>query len=350
MTNSLALQILDDIFSIYSGLLILIGSLGNVASCLICLDKSLHKVTTFRILSFVFFFDVATLYTWNLDIFLKIFLKKNRKFETIDDINIIENLSIVTCKIFTFIQYFSLQVVSWLLTFMSIDQILKLYLSPVVYNKIQTKVVQICFFIVLVLFILNSHILIFAGKISQVAVNDSNVTIFIRKINCYTSSFYSFYPTWDRIHLFIYSFIPFTFMIFCNILMIKKLFNFKDRNHLIFPKKVLVKRKMISITILSSSFLFILCTMPHNLSFGFFFNNFNLLNYGRLWLTFTDVVSFSFFSLSFLIHVAINKVFRNAICSKIKMLKEKFTINIFKVCCKSETLNRDANYSPVVMI
>ena len=135
--------------------------------------------------------------------------------QTIDDVNIIESLGLPTCKIFTFLQYYSLQCISWLLMSVSIDQGLKVYFphSRYILNPKLSygfAIVRLNFILkkinyiktpksfkatMIILFGINVHILLFVGKVSfvkQNVTNNLNITeeVSIRTFDCYNSNFY----------------------------------------------------------------------------------------------------------------------------------------------------------------
>ncbi|CAF1089072.1 unnamed protein product [Brachionus calyciflorus] len=263
--GSLTCEVEVIIFSIIGVLaltLTIFGSFSNAFSAYVCRSATLKDNSTFIILFFVFLFKITSLYTWNLDVFLSILPLNKAEFHgkyEIDQQNIIESTSIPTCKIFTFNQFFSLHSISWLLTFMAIDQVIKIYFPNNRFQSIK-KTYLICFFIILTLFLLNSHILLFGGVIKKLKVNTSeeingtfvNRSFQIDKINCYESDLYSFYPIWDQIHLFVFCFVPFLIMIICNILMKIKLV--PTKNLKISNKSIIKKKKIAKFIILYSIF------------------------------------------------------------------------------------------------
>ncbi len=128
------INLIEKAFGIYSILLIIISTFGSTFSSFVCYRLGKKGIPTFKILSFVFILEATTQYTWILDIFLQIFFENNNEKSAIDNVNIIESLSIPTCKIFAFNQYFSLQALSWLLVYSMIDQNLQLYFRNIKYN------------------------------------------------------------------------------------------------------------------------------------------------------------------------------------------------------------------------
>ena len=98
------INLIEKAFGIYSILLIIISTFGSTFSSCVCYRLGKKGIPTFKILSFVFILEATTQYTWILDIFLQIFFENNNEKSAIDNVNIIESLSIPTCKIFAFNQ------------------------------------------------------------------------------------------------------------------------------------------------------------------------------------------------------------------------------------------------------
>ncbi|CAF0950760.1 unnamed protein product [Brachionus calyciflorus] len=321
------------ILAILALLVTIFGNIFNLFSFYICRNQNLKKNSTFIILSIIFLFEAVTLNSWNLNIFLQMFPKRyNREFDrkyNIDDHNIIESFSIPTCKIFAFTQYFSLHSISWLLCLMLIDQICRIYFPN---NKFQKpKYIKMFIGVILMsLFLINSHILLFAGVVNKLPLIKAsefngtliNETFYIEKIDCYTSKMYKFYPTWDRIHLFIYCVIPFTIMFLCNLLMAKKLLIHPSTlNH---AKSVRIKRRTISIFVILYSLLFMSCSLPSIISYAFYFDRLKMTRFGQIILVLFDEVIFSFFAFNFLAHLIINKIYKHEFFRTISYWKSYF--------------------------
>lgn len=312
----LVCDIVSKIYGIYSIILILVSTIGNLYSSIISFRLANKNKEIFRILAFMFILEALTLYTWTLDIFLAIF-SPEESINNIDNVNIIESLTIPTCKIFTFNQYFTLEAISWLLVFLLVHQNIQLYFPRLKYN-----VKLVCLLILAFFILFNSHILIFAGKI-----DNTNVTLFWNatfqtselkpKVNCFhgvTFDFYQFWPLWDKIHLCVYSFIPFLLMVICNIITIKKIqmpesvptTEARTEKH-----RKFIKKKKLSIILLILSFCFILCSLPQIILYGYFFDL--LLKDKRTFLLLpgSDLLNFTFVGLNFLIFLFANKIFRN---------------------------------------
>ncbi|RNA42760.1 FMRFamide receptor [Brachionus plicatilis] len=308
-------NIILTILSIFALLVTVFGNIFNLISFYICRNQSLKSNTTFIILSIIFLFEALTLNTWNLDIFLQIFPRKNDRKYNIDNHNIIESSSVFTCKIFTFTQYFSLHSISWLMSLMTVDQVVKIYFPKNSFQK-PKLIKKIIFCILLILFLANSHILLFAGVVNnfkfskKINVNGTwlNETVVVKQIDCYSSSLYQFYPIWDRIHLFLYCFIPFSLMMACNLFMVRKiLFYPSTLNH---RRSVIVKRRTISFFIIAHSLMFMACSLPSIVSYGFYFYRLKMTRFGEIVLVILDEIIFSFFAFNFLAHLVMNKIYR----------------------------------------
>ncbi len=143
--DCLVCEIFNNLFSAIALVLIIFGTLGNLFASYVCLRPSLQKKHTFRILSVLFIHQILSLYTWNLDIFLLFFWPSGKgAFLKMDQITIIESLSIETCKIFTFMQYYSLQCISWLILYVSVNQYVKLYFPDLIYSRKPKYVYPVC--------------------------------------------------------------------------------------------------------------------------------------------------------------------------------------------------------------
>jgi len=326
------INIIEEAFGIYSILLIIISTLGSTFSSFVCHRLGKKGIQTFNILSFVFILEATTQYTWILDIFLKIFTPNNDEKSAIDNINIIESFSIPTCKIFTFNQYFSLEALSWLLVYSMIDQNLQLYFPAIKYNLNPKYVKMICWIIIIFFALFNSHILMFAGliEIKNMTINETKEVV-----NCFhgvTYGFYAFWPLWDKIHMFVYSFIPFVLMIVCNLFTIKKIFEHKPTDHLSAQQLEKEKKKRIlTINLLTSSFLFMACSMPAVLSFGYFFESLSSSFSTSYILPGSDLLNFTFIGLNFLLYFILNKVFRYEFYFCLYQIKVVVRFNYFKI-------------------
>lgn len=308
-------DIFTKIFAYYAIALIVVATLGNLFSSMISYRLGQKNKSTFKILSYVFFFNALTLYTWVLDIFLSIFnIRNDTSSRNIDSFNIIESLSIPTCKIFAFNQYFTLQTISWLLVFLLVDQIILLYLPKLKYN---VKIV--CLLIIFFFFVFNSHIIIFAGSINYknvtVEKNDTFSIVELKQsVDCFHGVVYNFYklwPIWDQIHLLVYSFVPFVIMMICNLVTIVKLVRFEkslaaDSSKI---KKNKTSRKL-AMVLLVTNICFMICSLPEIVLFTYYFEYMSSNRHRFLLLPASDLLHFTYIGFSFLIYLLKNKLFR----------------------------------------
>jgi hypothetical protein len=92
------------ILSIYSILIAVFGSIGNILTFSICMSKNLRKIPTFIFIGFMALIDILSLSMWNFNELLLTFYGL-----TIGDFNHL------ACKITSFLQLFSLQTSAFLL-------------------------------------------------------------------------------------------------------------------------------------------------------------------------------------------------------------------------------------------
>lgn len=100
--------IMDEVFyytiGIYSLLLCIIGSIGNIFNIFIILNTNLKYTNTFIFLAFLGFTDLFSLYFWNMDHFLWPFFQIDR-----------QNESLFWCRFDTYLQFTILQSSAFLL-------------------------------------------------------------------------------------------------------------------------------------------------------------------------------------------------------------------------------------------
>lgn len=102
------------VFGVYSLLVILVGTLGNMLIFMTCMR--LKKNTTFIFLRFLSISDTVALYFWNLNHFLVAFFN-------ID----LETLHFMSCKLVMYLQFVSLQISAWILVKFYNFNLLKIY-------------------------------------------------------------------------------------------------------------------------------------------------------------------------------------------------------------------------------
>jgi len=93
--------------------LLIVGTFGNVLSFIIFSHGALRKSSTFRYLALLSLMDLLVLYSGLLDLFLTI--EYGGAFS-------LRNLHPITCRLHTFITYWSQHSSSWILSFISVDR------------------------------------------------------------------------------------------------------------------------------------------------------------------------------------------------------------------------------------
>lgn len=93
--------------------LLIVGTFGNILSFVIFSHGTLRKSSTFRYLALLSLMDLLVLYSGLLDLFLTI--EYGIAFS-------LRNLNPVTCRLHTFITYWSQHSSSWILSFISVDR------------------------------------------------------------------------------------------------------------------------------------------------------------------------------------------------------------------------------------
>ena len=93
--------------------LLIVGTFGNVLSFVILTHGALRKSYTFRYLALLSLMDLLVLYSGLLDLFFTI--EYAGAFS-------VRNLNQVTCRLHTFITYWSQHSSSWILSFISVDR------------------------------------------------------------------------------------------------------------------------------------------------------------------------------------------------------------------------------------
>lgn len=125
------------------------------------LTSEFKKMSSMVYLSVVVILDTVSLFDWNLDHYLV----PHYNLRT-------EYLSVFTCKVFSFGQYYSLQASGILLSFVSIDRFVAIRTTPgSFYSKLPFGTVKSAWtwsiIVLITLFILNCHIIIFNAIFSE---------------------------------------------------------------------------------------------------------------------------------------------------------------------------------------
>ena len=302
------------IISYFALIIILIAIIFNTITFLVFrFNSKMKKIPTMVILSFVCITDSLSLFTWNLDHFFE--------FHNLPDI---ESLNIYTCKIFLFLQYFGLQSSAFLICFVSIDRYFTIISKP------GSFISKLPFGTIKSSFIWSFLIIIFIACLNSILIIFDRVMKDEKLINCYRFSNGFSVILWEKIHLCLYSILPFILMITFNVLLIKKTLRLDVNNT---NKSSLKKTRNLTLSILIITICFILMSFPASFCFGFYLDYFrssqSLYNIAIL----IDYFSFLNHSTLFFNCILTNKRFREIIYSNVKILLLLF-------CCHRCRLGR----------
>ncbi|CAF1270123.1 unnamed protein product [Adineta steineri] len=228
--------------------LVIIGTLLNLLTLIILCRSTFRDTKKQPIIHYmraIAIFDIFMLYGWNLDHYL-----------SIEHGFILLTYSIATCKIFGFLNYFAGQSSAWLRVFISFDR----YLSasrlrrPWCSREKGVLIIISCIIILVALF--NLHFFIFACFYRSNGTVNPNAQL------------YKIYPLWDYINLGVYNCVPFILMVIFNSGVIYHLI--KRRQTRIIQQSY-IQHRAISITLVITTFLFLIMTIPATIVAAFFF-------------------------------------------------------------------------------
>jgi len=238
------------IVAYYSLTLIIVGSLLNFLTFLILCRSAFRDINARPILHYmrtIAIFDILMLYGWNFDHYLTI----------AHDFRILR-YSIASCKFICFISYFTSQISAWLRVFVCLDRYLLLScLYKTCFNRSKSILIIIAC-VIIGSSLLNLHLLIFAcyrtksGTISSQAQS------------------YRIYPLWDYLNLGVYNGVPFISMVILNSGVIYRLIHLHRTTKI---QNSRIQYRSISITLVITTFLFLIMTTPSTIAFAFFPNS-----------------------------------------------------------------------------
>jgi len=235
-------------------------------------------------------FDILMLYGWNLDHYLSGVYGST-----------LEQYSIPSCKFFLFFGYFTVQTTAWLRVFVCLDRYLSLSRLHKTWFSHSKHAIIIIICIISFLALFNLHLMIF-GCFYQ---SDGTINI--------NSPLYTIFPMWDYVDLAVYNFIPFVLMMTFNSGAIYHLIHFRRTTTI---QNSGIRHRSISITLFTTTFLFLIMTLPANIGFGFF--------QGILSSTILDLgddILFTYHITSFPLYMITFKEFRQAFIAMITCAK-----------------------------
>lgn len=289
-----------------------LGLICNTISFLIFRFHGEFKASSLMVyLSFVTVTDTLSLFVWNLDNFL------------ISNFNIqVETINEPICHISSFLQYFSLESSALVLSMATIDRYFTVISIPGSFaSQLPFRTNKSALFwslaILILISLINLHVLIFPRL--------KKPTLIGFTCNVYTTGF-KLLPTWEKVHLIIFSLIPFVLMTLFNGLLIKDALMTNSLSN----SKSNQKKRRVTISLVLVTAFFILMTMPSSILFGFFFDDITDIPIGRHLLIITDCLSFLHSTSIFFITLATNSKFRNVLYKLFKKCIPCFSINYWQ--------------------
>ena len=250
-------------------------------------QRDKRKLATIHYLRAIAIFDILMFYDWNLDHFL---------FH-VYGFTILRS-SIPSCKFAMFFGYFTSQSSAWLRVFVCFDRYLLISRLHLTWFSHSRTALMMILGIIIFFALFNFHFILF---------------------NCYRQAdgfinidaqLYSILPLWDYIHLSFYNGIPFVLMLICNSGVIYHLVRLRDRTMV---RNSHIRYRAISITLIVTTFLFLLMTTPASICYALFSTN----TYPRL-VRFVDAFLFSYHITSFPLYCLIFQDFRREFLKCIK--------------------------------
>ena len=262
--------------------LIFLAIVTNTLSFLIFrFNSEIKKMSSMVYLSFQVLIDIFALLTWNLNTFLN----PHFGFE-------IEDLNLLTCRFFTFIQYFSIQCSSYLICLVSIDRYFSItsnlrYISARVAFGTPKLAVKWSLLVCVSCTIINSHFLFingfynspnFVNQTILELINGTEVNKTVKipytdpGINCYYYFNRNVHITdiWDYVEFAIYYFTPGSITVVFNILLIYKTTRYNKFTQMnAFLLKSLKRKRKMTYSLLAISFTYIFMTFPSIIYFCF---------------------------------------------------------------------------------
>jgi len=151
--------------------LLIVGTFGNIVSFIIFSQGILRKSSTFRYLALLSLMDLLVLYSGLLDLFL--IIEYSGTFS-------LRNLNPVTCRLHTFITYWSQHSSSWILSFISVDRAIATNYIKFARKFCTPRFADYIVGIILIVFaLLNCHELIFLRlqDVNPIGYQDDQTTI-----------------------------------------------------------------------------------------------------------------------------------------------------------------------------
>lgn len=243
-------------------IIIAIACIFNTIAFLVFVShKDMKKHSSMRYLAFISIFDTLCLPFWNLNQFLK----PNFNFE-------IEYLNVYLCRTTIFIQFITIQVSSLLRCLVCVDRyftIINVRNGVSWFQKLPFRTIKSANWwsmsVIIVICLLNSHLILFAGKHTTKSIINMNITYF----DCYKTDFYNIRPMWNRVNFVLDCTLPFIIIIIFDILLINRTFNIKYQSNS-FSKSAERGKRRLTISLIIITLMYIFMSLPSSIFFSFF--------------------------------------------------------------------------------
>jgi hypothetical protein len=238
----------QDLFvTYYPFTLVIVGTLFNFFTCIILCRPTFRNTNKRPILHYmraITIFDILMLYGWNLDHYLYGAFGFT-----------LNQYSVVSCKITSFLNYVAPQVSAWLRIFICLDRYLSLSRLHKTWFSKSKHVLIVIAGIIIIFTLINLHLPIFACFYNT----DGTVNT--------DSRFYTIYPLWDEVNLGLYNCVPFILMVIFNSGVIYHLIRLRQTSTV---QNSRIQHRSLSITLVVTTFLFSIMTVPGTVAYAFF--------------------------------------------------------------------------------
>lgn len=235
------------IVTYYSLTLVIVGTVLNLLTFVILCRapfRDTNNRAAMHYMRTIAVFDIFMLYGWNLNHYVSGLYGKG-----------LLQFTVASCKFMGFISYFAPQTSAWLRVFLCMDRYVLLSRPPRTWINRSNSILLIIVCIILVFTLLNLHMLIF------VCYTKPDGTVGIQAPS------YKVYPMWDYVNLGVYNCAPFILMVTFNSGIIYHLVRVQRTSTL---QNSRVQRRSIAITLVITTFLFLVMTIPATVAFAFF--------------------------------------------------------------------------------
>lgn len=297
-----AIKVIEKIIASMPVLLIVFGCIFNTCAFLVFrFNESMKKMSSMMLLSFVVVTDTISLFEWNLAHFTAPFF--NFYFHRI---------SVGACRIYSFSQYWSLQCSGTLLSIICIDRYFSIIATPGSWiSRLPFGTPKSAFIwsvsTLVTIGIFNSHILMFNGwvnppketnvtmsmEINGTMVNSTSVKlVWSGGVNCNSlTTGFKIWPQWDLVNTYVYNLVPFVVMTTFNVLLMRVLIGGGHKKGA--DRAAFIKKRRISITLITISVAFLVMTLPATLAYGYFITPLMATPTGAMVAHLLDCISFA---------------------------------------------------------